>query len=54
MGAHLDDAELTKVKPIVSISLGNAAVFLLGGRTKETKPVALFLRSGDCMSARAR
>ena len=30
MGAHVDDAELTQNKPIVSLSLGSSCVFLLG------------------------
>jgi alkylated DNA repair dioxygenase AlkB len=50
MGGHLDDAELTKLPPIVSISLGNAAIFLIGGRTRDTKPAAVWLRSGDIAS----
>jgi len=44
---HQDDAELTFERPIVSISLGNTAVFLLGGDTREVPPVSMFLRSGD-------
>jgi len=47
MGGHLDDAELIKSKPIVSISLGQTAIFLLGGPTKATEPVAIKVRSGD-------
>lgn len=44
---HLDDVELTFEAPIVSISLGLSAIFLLGGRTREEKPRAMLLRSGD-------
>lgn len=47
MGGHLDDAELSVTNPIVSISLGCSAVFLLGGPTKAIEPVAFLLRSGD-------
>lgn len=62
MGAHVDDAELDMSKPIVSVSFGNTVgmhsrncrkleftslVFLMGGRTKETPPTALFVHSGD-------
>lgn len=32
-------------KPIVSISLGCPAVFLLGGETRDTRPTAVLLRS---------
>lgn len=28
-------------------SLGHSAVFLIGGKTKDVEPVALFVRSGD-------
>ncbi len=47
MGAHVDDAELPPNQPIVSISIGNRAVFLLGGPHRSTPPVAMFVRSGD-------
>lgn len=30
-------------------SLGNTGIFLLGGTTKDVKPIAIFLRSGDVM-----
>eukprot|EP01112_Ceratiomyxa_fruticulosa_P016117 TRINITY_DN4839_c0_g1_i3.p2 TRINITY_DN4839_c0_g1~~TRINITY_DN4839_c0_g1_i3.p2 ORF type:complete len:154 (-),score=34.25 TRINITY_DN4839_c0_g1_i3:47-508(-) len=49
MNAHLDDAEYEMAKPIVSLSFGSEAVFLLGGETKETEPHAVFIRSGDIM-----
>lgn len=49
MGAHVDDAELTKLQPIVSVSLGCAAIFLLGGRTKSDPPIGFLLRSGDAV-----
>jgi alkylated DNA repair protein alkB family protein 1 len=45
--AHLDDVEETFEMPIVSLSFGNTAVFLIGDTTKETSPVAMFIRSGD-------
>jgi 2OG-Fe(II) oxygenase superfamily len=52
MGGHRDDAELTDRWPIVSISLGCAAVFLIsiqqGGGT-DIPPAALLLRSGDAV-----
>lgn len=47
MGGHLDDAEHTMEKPIVSISLGCSAVFLMGGVTKNVKPIPVLVRSGD-------
>jgi len=56
MGAHVDDAEEEMTKPIVSVSFGNSVVFLIGGRTRDIKPTALFIRSGDIviMSGEAR
>lgn len=47
MSGHVDDAEHCMDEPIVSVSLGCPAVFLLGGRTKATKPIPILLRSGD-------
>ncbi|XP_015894297.1 alpha-ketoglutarate-dependent dioxygenase alkB isoform X2 [Ziziphus jujuba] len=47
LGGHLDDMEADWSKPIVSISLGCKAIFLLGGKSKEDPPLAMFLRSGD-------
>lgn len=35
------------LKIIVNFSFGQTAIFLLGGKTKEEKPSALFLASGD-------
>ncbi|KAJ2916008.1 hypothetical protein MD484_g4360, partial [Candolleomyces efflorescens] len=45
--AHVDRSEVCSTSPLVSISLGNAAVFLIGGKTRETDPVPILLRSGD-------
>ena len=47
MGGHLDDAEHTMEKPIVSISLGCSAIFLMGGITKDVRPIPVLVRSGD-------
>ncbi|KAL6529399.1 hypothetical protein OROGR_015022 [Orobanche gracilis] len=47
LGGHLDDMEKDWSKPIVSVSLGCKAIFLLGGKSREDKPTAMFLRSGD-------
>eukprot|EP00262_Sarcandra_glabra_P010691 TRINITY_DN26050_c0_g1_i1.p1 TRINITY_DN26050_c0_g1~~TRINITY_DN26050_c0_g1_i1.p1 ORF type:complete len:361 (-),score=39.70 TRINITY_DN26050_c0_g1_i1:90-1172(-) len=56
LGCHLDDMEADWSKPIVSISLGCKAIFLLGGKSREEPPVAMFLRSGDIvlMAGQAR
>ncbi|KAM5568222.1 alpha-ketoglutarate-dependent dioxygenase alkB [Rosa sericea] len=47
LGGHLDDMEADWSKPIVSMSLGCKAIFLLGGKLREDPPLAMFLRSGD-------
>ncbi|KAG9144603.1 hypothetical protein Leryth_010812 [Lithospermum erythrorhizon] len=47
LGGHLDDMEKDWSKPIVSLSLACKAIFLLGGKTREDTPLAMFLRSGD-------
>ena len=49
MGGHLDDAEHTMEKPIVSISLGLSALFLIGGRSRSVTPTAVLVRSGDAV-----
>jgi hypothetical protein len=49
MGGHLDDAELTMEHPIISISLGLSALFLIGGRRRQDKPTPILLRSGDVL-----
>ncbi|KAF5185500.1 Alpha-ketoglutarate-dependent dioxygenase alkb [Thalictrum thalictroides] len=56
LGGHLDDMEADWSKPIVSISLGCKAIFLLGGKSRDDLPVAMFLRSGDMvlMAGQAR
>jgi alkylated DNA repair protein alkB family protein 1 len=45
--AHVDRSEICATSPLVSISLGNAAIFLIGGPTREVEPVPILLRSGD-------
>ncbi|EKM55906.1 uncharacterized protein PHACADRAFT_174062 [Phanerochaete carnosa HHB-10118-sp] len=47
--AHVDRSELCAASPLVSISLGCTAVFLIGGPTRDTEPVPIFLRSGDVL-----
>ncbi|KAG8457395.1 hypothetical protein KFE25_011326 [Diacronema lutheri] len=50
MLAHVDDAERARDAPVISISLGCEAVFLLGGLDRETGPVLpILLRSGDAL-----
>ena len=48
MGGHRDDLELDFTQPVVSISLGLPAIFLLGGDTKDCEPVVpILVRPGD-------
>jgi alkylated DNA repair protein alkB family protein 1 len=49
MGGHRDDAEYAMDKPIISISFGSDAIFLLGGESKKIEPVPMILHSGDLM-----
>jgi len=49
LGGHKDDAELHRTCPIVSISVGCDAVFLMGGQTKDVVPTAVWLHSGDAV-----
>lgn len=49
LGGHLDDMEVDWSKPIVSMSLGCKAIFLLGGKSRDDEPLAMFLRSGDAV-----
>ncbi|KAI8388032.1 uncharacterized protein BYT42DRAFT_602653 [Radiomyces spectabilis] len=44
---HVDRSELNMEAPLISLSLGNACIYLIGGETRDTEPVALHLRSGD-------
>lgn len=47
LAGHTDHSESDLEAPLFSFSFGQTAIFLLGGTTKEEKPSALFLRSGD-------
>lgn len=50
MGGHRDDLEPAVTQPIVSLSLGRPAVFLLGGLTLDSTPIlAIVVRPGDVM-----
>lgn len=50
MGGHRDDLELALDKPVVSLSMGLPAIFVLGGKTKEDSPVlSILVRPGDVM-----
>ncbi|KAJ7582799.1 hypothetical protein C8J56DRAFT_1005720 [Mycena floridula] len=44
---HVDRSEVCATSPLVSISLGNSAIFLIGGLTRDIEPTPILLRSGD-------
>ncbi|KAJ1962622.1 hypothetical protein IWQ62_003467, partial [Dispira parvispora] len=48
---HQDRSERNMTAPLVSVSLGNTAIFVIGEETKDVLPLAIYLRSGDivCM-----
>jgi len=54
--AHTDHSEHNMEPPVISLSFGLPAVFLIGGETKATRPTALLLPSGSAviMSGAAR
>ena len=45
--AHVDQSEVDAVKPLVSVSLGESAIFLLGAESRDEIPLPLLLQSGD-------
>lgn len=47
LNGHQDNVEQDLLQPIVAMSIGCDAVFLIGGQTKAQKPTALLLSSGD-------
>lgn len=47
LAGHTDHSEFDHSAPIISISFGQDAIFLLGGVTKAVRPAAVHLRSGD-------
>lgn len=46
---HIDDAEADMGQPLVSVSLGCTAVFLMGGYTRDEEPTPILLRGGDAV-----
>jgi alkylated DNA repair protein (DNA oxidative demethylase) len=49
MGLHLDRDERDFGHPIVTVSLGDEADFLVGGAARSDKPTAFAFRSGDVL-----
>ncbi|KAK4511975.1 uncharacterized protein ATC70_003974 [Mucor velutinosus] len=53
---HVDQSEINMEAPLISMSLGHSCIYLIGGNTRDTKPIPLKLNSGDIivMTAIAR
>ncbi|KAM7349787.1 alpha-ketoglutarate-dependent dioxygenase AlkB isoform 2-T2 [Cochliomyia hominivorax] len=49
LAGHTDHSEQNLEAPLFSFSFGQTAIFLIGGETREEKPSALFLESGDVL-----
>jgi DNA oxidative demethylase len=49
MGLHRDEDEEDFSAPVLSVSLGNTAIFRLGGKSRNDKTRKLELRSGDVL-----
>ncbi|XP_070578438.1 nucleic acid dioxygenase ALKBH1-like [Ptychodera flava] len=49
LGGHVDEAEFDMSAPLLSFSFGQTAIYLQGGKTRDVKPDAVFLKSGDVM-----
>ncbi|XP_046847903.1 nucleic acid dioxygenase ALKBH1-like [Xenia sp. Carnegie-2017] len=47
LSGHTDHSELDLSAPLFSLSFGQTCIFLLGGRTLDEQPCAVYLRSGD-------
>ncbi|XP_028396345.1 nucleic acid dioxygenase ALKBH1-like isoform X2 [Dendronephthya gigantea] len=47
LSGHTDHSEYDLTAPLFSISFGQSCIFLLGGKTLDDAPCAMFLRSGD-------
>ncbi|KAM9356093.1 nucleic acid dioxygenase ALKBH1 [Pholidichthys leucotaenia] len=49
LGIHVDESELDHSQPLLSLSFGQSAIFLLGGPRRQDPPTAMFMHSGDVM-----
>ncbi|XP_025414497.1 nucleic acid dioxygenase ALKBH1 [Sipha flava] len=47
LSGHIDHSEYNLSAPLLSISFGLSAIFLIGGHSLNDKPTAILLRSGD-------
>jgi len=49
LGLHQDTSEKNLSAPVVSISLGDSGIFLLGGKQRTALTKKYLLHSGDCL-----
>lgn len=49
MGGHTDHYEEELSQPLIGYTFGQSAVYLIGGKTRDIKPEAIWVRSGDIM-----
>lgn len=49
MGGHTDHYESDLSWPLISMSFGQSAIFLIGGPTRDIRPTALYICSGDIL-----
>ncbi|XP_031569307.1 nucleic acid dioxygenase ALKBH1-like [Actinia tenebrosa] len=49
LAGHTDHSEFDLEAPLFSLSLGQSAIFLLGGKSRDDAPVPMYMRSGDIM-----
>ncbi|KAM7394931.1 hypothetical protein PAMA_006595 [Pampus argenteus] len=49
LGIHVDESELDHSRPLLSLSFGQSAIFLLGGIRRQDPPTAMYMHSGDMM-----
>ncbi|KAK0163391.1 hypothetical protein PV327_007076 [Microctonus hyperodae] len=56
LAGHVDHSEVNIEAPLISISFGQTAIFLIGGLSQNNPANAIFLRSGDVviMSGKSR
>jgi alkylated DNA repair protein alkB family protein 1 len=47
--AHQDRSETNATAPLVSFSIGNSAIFLIGTEDRQEEPLSLVIRSGDVL-----
>ncbi|KAL3266581.1 hypothetical protein HHI36_010745 [Cryptolaemus montrouzieri] len=50
LSGHTDHSEDNLEAPLFSFSFGQSAIFLLGGKTLDEKPIPIFIRSGDIIA----